>query len=131
MPEPSPADLVRFIDGWRPQRIVVAGDFILDRYIYGNAERLSPDAPVPVLAVVREDEQPGGAANVCLDLRALHCGVACLGVVGQNDAGKRLKSRLAAGGCDVSGILAVSDRPSTIKQNFVGLAQQKNPQKMF
>jgi D-beta-D-heptose 7-phosphate kinase/D-beta-D-heptose 1-phosphate adenosyltransferase len=48
--------LINLLDRWQPRRIVVAGDFMLDRYAYGNAERLSPDAPVPVLAVERDGE---------------------------------------------------------------------------
>jgi D-beta-D-heptose 7-phosphate kinase / D-beta-D-heptose 1-phosphate adenosyltransferase len=128
---PSPDELVRFLDRWRSPRIVVVGDFMLDHYVYGNAERLSPDAPVPVLAVEREEFKPGGSANVCLDLRALRCGVTCLGVVGKDAAAGPLRAALRKAGCDVSGLIPVGDRPTTVKQNFVGLAQHRHPQKMF
>ncbi|MCX5662393.1 MAG: D-glycero-beta-D-manno-heptose 1-phosphate adenylyltransferase [Planctomycetota bacterium] len=131
MPVPSTADLIRFVDHWKTRRIVVAGDFMLDRYVYGNAERLSPDAPVPVLAVERQEDKPGGAANVCLALRALRCSVACLGVVGQDETGTLLRKILRQNRCDVSGILALDDRPTTVKQSLVGLAQHRHPQKMF
>ncbi len=104
---------------------------MIDHYIYGNAERLSPDAPVPVLAVEREEFKAGGSANVCLDLRALRCEVACLGVVGDDLQGRELRRRLQEAGCDVSGIIVAKDRPTTVKQNFVGLAQHRHPQKMF
>src|SRR5512140_3677296 len=106
-------DLIRLVDRWKSHKIVVAGDFMLDHYVYGNAERLSPDAPVPVLAVERQEHKPGGAANVCLDLAALRCRVSCLGVVGDDMNGMLLRNALAQAGCDVDGIIAVGDRPTT------------------
>lgn len=124
-------DLIGLLDRWRPRRIVAAGDFMIDHYIYGNAERLSPDAPVPVLAIEREEFKAGGSANVCLDLRALRCEVSCLGVVGDDFQGKELRRRLKEAGCDISGLIVADDRPTTVKQNFVGLAQHRHPQKMF
>lgn len=127
-----PADeLVRFVAGWRRRKIVVAGDFMLDRYVYGNADRLSPDAPVPVLWTKSSHSQPGGAGNVCRALRALQCDVACLGIVGDDEAGKQLREALEQDGCDTSGLIAAPDRPTTVKHDFVGLAQQRHPQKMF
>lgn len=124
-------ELIRLVDGWRAKRIVVAGDFMLDHHIYGHAERLSPDAPVPVLAVAREVDQPGGSSNVCLDLRALKCEVSCLGVIGDDHPGRRLAHALKRAGCEVAGLIVSPDRPTTVKQNFVGLAQHRHPQKMF
>jgi len=126
-------DLIRFVDRWKPRRILVVGDFMLDRYVYGNAQRLSPDAPVPVLAVEPEQEQwlPGGSANVCLDLVALRCKVDCLGVIGKDENGTKLAASLKERGCRVTGLVKTPDRPTTIKQNFVGLAQHRHPQKMF
>ena len=123
--------LIRLLVGWKSRRIVVAGDFMLDHYLYGNAERLSPDAPVPVLAVEREDLKPGGSANVCLGLRALRCEVVCLGVVGDDAPGRQLRIALEQAGCDTSGLVTVDDRPTTVKQNLIGLAQHRHPQKMF
>ena len=123
--------LIRFVDGWKTTSIIVVGDFMLDRYTYGNADRLSPDAPVPVLAVRRESYMPGGAANVCLDLRALRCDVSCVGVVGKDDMADHLRTALKERGCKVTGLVASNDRPTTVKHNFVGLAQHRHPQKMF
>ena len=104
---------------------------MLDRHTYGNAERLSPDAPVPVLSVVRQEDRPGGAANVCLDLRALKCEVRTLGLVGDDEPGKRLSDALAQSGCDTSGLVVAPGRPTTVKHNYIGLAQHRHPQKMF
>ncbi len=111
--------------------MLVAGDFMLDRYAYGNADRLSPDAPVPVLAIEREEAKPGGAANVCLDLLALQCDVEAIGIIGEDSAGDHLRGELETRGCGTAGIIALPDRPTTVKHNFVGLAQHRHPQKMF
>jgi len=123
--------LIHFLDGWKCRRILVAGDFMLDRYTYGNAERLSPDAPVPVLAEERQESRPGGAANVCLDLRALRCDVACVGVVGDDPDGASVRDALQAAGCTTRGIVHCHGRPTTVKHSFIGLAQHRHPQKMF
>lgn len=126
-----PEQLVQLLTGWQPHRIVVAGDFMLDRYVYGNADRLSPDASVPVLAAQDSEHHPGGAAGLCLDLSALGCRVACVGVIGRDAAGNDVRNALADVGCDVKGLIAVADRRTTVKHNFVGLAQHRHPQKMF
>jgi D-beta-D-heptose 7-phosphate kinase/D-beta-D-heptose 1-phosphate adenosyltransferase len=128
---PTSNELIAFLDGWRQKHVVVVGDFMLDRYVYGDADRLSPDAPVPVLAARRTQQTPGGAANVCLDLLALGCKVSCLGVVGADAAGKELRKMLAGAGCRVEGLMVCPRRPTTVKHNFVGLAQHRHPQKMF
>lgn len=126
---------IRFLDRWptpsRAKRVVVAGDFMFDHYVYGNAQRLSPDAPVPVLAIEDQKWMPGGASNVCLDLIALRCKVTCLGIVGKDRTGYDLKKSLRETGCTVTGLVDDPSRPTTIKQNFVGLAQHRHPQKMF
>ncbi|MBI1374961.1 MAG: adenylyltransferase/cytidyltransferase family protein [Phycisphaera sp.] len=123
--------LIEIIDRWQTKRIVVVGDFMLDHMVYGNAERLSPDAPVPVLSVEREDFIPGGASNVCMDLVALKCEVTCLGVVGSDTSANKLMSRLSKAGCDTNGLITADDRPTTVKRSYVGLAQHRHPQKMF
>ncbi|QDU70230.1 D-glycero-beta-D-manno-heptose 1-phosphate adenylyltransferase [Mucisphaera calidilacus] len=125
------ADLLDRLDRWRSVRVVVVGDFMLDRYTYGNAERLSPDAPVPVLAVEREEVRPGGASNVCRQLAAMRCDVRALGVIGEDEAGGALVSALAAAGVDGSGLTRSVERPTTVKHSLVGLAQHRHPQKMF
>lgn len=124
-------DLITALDRWESKRVVVAGDFMLDRYAYGNADRLAPDAPVPVLAVQRTESMPGGAANVCLDLAALRCEVACLGLIGDDEPGETLSLALRNAGIDTAGLVASKGRPTTVKHNIVGLAQHRHPQKMF
>ncbi len=123
--------LIHLVDRWQTKKIVVAGDFMLDRYAYGDADRLSPDAPVPVLAVRRTEDKPGGSANVALCLAALDCAVMVLGVVGEDDTGRALRAALDAAGVETTGLVAEPGRPTTLKHNLVGLAQHRHPQKMF
>jgi len=125
------SDLLNLLDRWKPRRIIVVGDFILDRFIFGNAERLSPDAPVPVLAAERREHAAGGASNVCLDLAALRCKVEAVGVVGQDPHARTLRDALRDKGVNVVGLFTAEDRPTTVKHNFIGLAQHRHPQKMF
>jgi len=104
---------------------------MLDRLTYGDAERLTADAPVPVLAVRSREERAGGAANVCQDLVALGMDVTLVSVVGEDAEGARLIELLEEGGVDVSGVVRDGARPTTIKESLIGLAQHRHPQKMF
>jgi D-beta-D-heptose 7-phosphate kinase / D-beta-D-heptose 1-phosphate adenosyltransferase len=123
--------LIELIDRWQPRRVIVVGDFMLDEHLYGNAERLSPDAPVPILAVERQSQSPGGASNVCMDLAALRCEVTCIGVTGCDGAGEALRQKLWEAGCQMQYLLQDPGRPTTVKRSYVGLAQHRHPQKMF
>ncbi|MGD9690505.1 MAG: D-glycero-beta-D-manno-heptose 1-phosphate adenylyltransferase [Phycisphaerales bacterium] len=123
--------LLDHLAAWKPIRALVVGDFMLDRLSFGNADRLSNDAPVPVLHVQRTEERPGGSANVALDLAAMHARVRALGVVGDDRDGQELRRLLAAAGIDASAMVTDPTRPTTVKQSLIGLAQHRHPQKMF
>lgn len=123
--------LLAYLEDWKPFTALVVGDLMLDEHLYGDAERLSADAPVPILHVRRKEHRPGGAANVCLDLVALKGKVIAVGVVGDDEAGKLLRKELREQGVSDEGIEVDAARPTTIKQNLVGLAQARHPQKMF
>lgn len=110
---------------------LVVGDFMLDQHVHGAAERLSPDAPVPVLHATRFENSPGGAANVARCLRALKGDVACFGVVGADAEAHTLRSAIVEAGCDVTGLIEDPSRPTTVKRSMIGLAQHRHPQKMF
>lgn len=123
--------LLNRLNTYKPFTAMVVGDFMLDEQIYGAAERLSPDAPVPVLIEARKECTPGGAANVALCLWALKAEVLCFGVIGSDREGETLRRSIREAGCDVSGIIQDEDRPTTIKRSMIGLAQHRHPQKMF
>lgn len=111
--------------------VFVIGDFMLDEIISGDAERLSPDAPVPVLEVRSTQSRAGGAGNVARCLVAMGARVECFGAVGADKEGHLLTQLLEVEGIGTSNILQVEDRPTTVKRSIVGLAQHRHPQKMF
>src|SRR5438552_7493348 len=79
----------------RRARILVVGDVMLDHFIWGRVARISPEAPVPVVDFERESFMPGGAANVARNLSALNASAELFGIVGRDDAGKKLKALLS------------------------------------
>lgn len=123
--------LVSHLANWKPFTALVVGDFMLDQFHYGDAERLSADAPVPVLLVRRTEDRPGGAANVCLDLAAMGGRVRAFGVMGEDAEAGILRDSLTRQGVDASGLVADGSRPTTVKRSLIGLAQHRHPQKMF
>lgn len=123
--------LLQHLASWKPFTALVVGDFMLDEMWYGDAERLSADAPVPVLHVKRREHNPGGAANLCLDLAAMRGRVLAFGVAGADPEGRLLRACLADRGVDAEGLIEDEQRPTTVKRNLIGLAQARHPQKMF
>ena len=103
--------------------VLLIGDFMLDRYLYGAVLRVSPEAPVPVLKVDSRESRPGGAGSVAVDLSRLGAKVTCLGVVGNDNKADILRGKLTKLQIDVAGLLTVDDRPTTSKQKrLMGLA---------
>ncbi|MFK7758687.1 MAG: D-glycero-beta-D-manno-heptose 1-phosphate adenylyltransferase [Phycisphaerales bacterium] len=123
--------LLSTLADWKPFNAIVVGDFMLDQQLYGNANRLSPDAPVPVLHVTKQENQPGGAANLCLDLQAMHGNVHAIGIVGNDQEAHLLTSSLTDQHINTDSIISDPDRPTTVKRNLIGLAQGRHAQKMF
>jgi len=105
-------------------RVLVVGDLILDEFIWGSVERISPEAPVPVVRVERESAMPGGAANVACNVRALSGQASLLGVVGQDGGGKRLKQELEGRGISTEWINTDPRRPTTRKTRVIAHHQQ-------
>jgi len=126
--------LVPLLSHWHDFEMLLIGDFMLDQAQHGSAERLSPDAPVPVLLSRGEQDlqqTPGGSSNVALCASALGGRVRCFGVTGADNEGVTLRRLLAEAGCDSENLLQDSLRPTTVKRSIVGLAQHRHPQKMF
>jgi len=106
------------------RRIVVWGDLMLDRYLWGRVDRISPEAPVPVVEVERETFSLGGAGNVAANLRALGAEAALVGVVGVDSDGAQLLSALEERGVDVGGVIRDPARPTTVKTRVIAHSQQ-------
>ena len=130
-PAPKPGRLVEIMENLPPSPIALIGDLMLDRYLYGNAERLSPEAPVPVLHFQRQEHLAGGAGSVAADLSALGAQVRLVSAVGEDDNARLLCQHLKAVGVEDSAILNVAGRPTVCKLRLVGLAQHRHPQQMM
>jgi D-beta-D-heptose 7-phosphate kinase/D-beta-D-heptose 1-phosphate adenosyltransferase len=115
-------DLVR--SGFGRRTIIVVGDLMLDRYLWGQVERISPEAPVPVLKLQRESFTAGGAANVARNLAALGLDVRLGGVVGDDPARANLLATLARDGIRTDAVHAAPDRGTTVKTRVIGNHQQ-------
>ncbi len=105
------------------RRVLVAGDLMLDEFIWGKVSRISPEAPVPVVAVDRETFYPGGAANVARNLREFTPDASVLGLAGEDAAGARLRDLLAAGGIGTDGVVPRTG-PTTVKTRIIARTQQ-------
>jgi len=97
---------LELLDKFSTVHLLVIGDLMLDRFIWGDVERLSPEAPVPVLRVVSENASLGGAANVVQNIRALGGRVTACGIVGRDDPGKRVLHALRNAGAWISGVVS-------------------------
>lgn len=116
--------LLEIIDNFAQKKILVVGDLILDKYIWGEAERISPEAPVPVVEVVSESFRFGGAANVANNLRSLGAKVYAVGVIGQDQNGGQLRSMLLDTGVEVTGLFVDEARPTSVKTRVLARNQQ-------
>ena len=115
----DPKRLREVLSGFAGKRVLVIGDLMLDHYLWGYANRLSPEAPVPVVEVESETFRPGGAANVIHNLHGLGAEIAAIGVVGDDAEGEELKNLLAAERVDLSGTVIDPDRPTTSKMRVI------------
>lgn len=123
--------LLKTIGNLGAPKVLVVGDFMLDVYVYGDAVRISPEAPVPVLNVTGTEYRCGGAASVAADLAALGAAPVCLGVVGDDPDGQTLTDTLAAQGVDITALHRLADRPTVTKQRLIGLAQHRHKQQLM
>lgn len=104
--------------------ILVIGDLMVDRYIWGKVKRISPEAPVPVVEVTNEDLLLGGAANVAHNILSLGGKVYVAGIVGSDSVGRILIDRFRESGIGADGIIIDKDRPTTVKTRVIAHSQQ-------
>ncbi|TWE07423.1 D-glycero-beta-D-manno-heptose-7-phosphate kinase [Rudaeicoccus suwonensis] len=118
------ARLAEVLDILGNPRVLVMGDLIVDEYLWGVVDRVSPEAPVPVLRVERAENRPGGAANVAMNLEALGATTLCAGVVGDDTAGQNLTDTLRDHGIDTSAVVIDNTKKTTVKTRCIGGSQQ-------
>ena len=104
--------------------VLVVGDLMLDKYLWGRTNRISPEAPVPIVDINKIDYRPGGAANVALNLSALGCNVIIIGIIGSDSDGKNLLNLLKKYNIDCSKIVISDNRYTTVKTRIMSQDQQ-------
>ena len=109
---------------FKQKRVAIIGDIMLDEYIWGTVGRISPEAPVPIVNVVRESRVPGGAGNVALNVAALGATPILFGIVGKDPAGQVLLEECQRRGVQTDGVLQDCRRTTTIKTRIVAHNQQ-------
>jgi D-beta-D-heptose 7-phosphate kinase/D-beta-D-heptose 1-phosphate adenosyltransferase len=120
---PQDGDILASIERLRAARVLCIGDVMLDHYVYGTSERLSPEAPVPVLAIDSETHNLGGAGNVLRNLAALGAGMSFVSVVGSDAAGREVQNLLSAlDGAEIH-VLVQPQRVTTVKTRFIAINQ--------
>ena len=120
----DPRTMVALVEsGWHNAKVLVVGDVMLDKYIWGEVERISPEAPVPVVRAAWQDEKPGGAANVAMNLAGLGACVTLCGFGGGDPEQERLESLLADAGVEPL-LIPVAGQPTTTKLRILAGNQQ-------
>ena len=117
-------EIVRLLESnWDEKHILVVGDVMLDKYIHGNVDRISPEAPVPVVQATLRSQQPGGAANVAMNLAGLGSRSTVIGFAGDDEDGAALSGLLKAAGVNAD-LVIVPGMPTTSKLRILGGSQQ-------
>lgn len=120
----DPVRLRALIAAFAGRRLLVAGDLMLDEFIWGKVSRISPEAPVPVVSVTGESYYPGGAANVARNVREFTARTAVVGRIGRDPHGRRLLDLLESCGIDTSGIEEDPAAATTVKTRIIARNQQ-------
>src|SRR5262245_13878217 len=124
-------DLIGRVEQLGRPRVLVVGDVILDRYVWGFAERISQEAPVPLLRVDQREHRLGGAASVATMLQALGAEVRLIGGVGRDHEAAVVRGMLSEGGIVARWVMALEDRTTSLTERYIGAAQDRHPQQMI
>ena len=117
--------LIAYIKNFSKAKVLVIGDLMMDEFIYGRAERISPEAPVPVVHVVERKYSLGGAANVLNNIQALNGKGFLCGVVGNDEMGRRFASDIKKLGATTRGVISERNRPTTVKTRIIADQRQQ------
>jgi rfaE bifunctional protein kinase chain/domain len=116
--------LEEVFDGFSGLKALIVGDVMIDSYIWGKVERISPEAPVPVISITSKEIRLGGAANVAKNIAALGATPVLCSVVGDDHDGKSFMELLQSRGMDTRGIITSNDRMTTVKERMLSASQQ-------
>ena len=115
----SPEQLSKLFQDFNQQKIIIIGDIMLDSYVWGKVERISPESPVPIVSVSKKEVRLGGAANVAMNIAALGATPILCSVVGNDDAADTLHKLLLQFKMTAQGILKSKDRKTTVKTRIM------------
>src|SRR5882672_2585247 len=115
--------LQQIFESFNNLSVLILGDVMLDSYIWGAVERISPEAPVPVVRVKKKDFRLGGAGNVALNIQSLGAKPILCALIGNDDDGKKLLQCLTDNGISKEGIIISNDRPTTVKTRVIASHQ--------
>lgn len=114
----------KLVEKFGNSKALLVGDIMLDSFVYGGVSRISPEGPIPVLSVTREDTMLGGAGNVFANLRALGCQVEVVAAIGQDSAGREIMDCIEDMGGSVDGLFIDDSRPTILKTRYLSQNQQ-------
>ncbi|MFH1420905.1 MAG: D-glycero-beta-D-manno-heptose-7-phosphate kinase [Candidatus Aenigmatarchaeota archaeon] len=117
-------ELIKFINEFENKRILIIGDVMLDRYVFGSIERISSEAPIPIVSTNSEQSSLGGAANVAKNVRVLCNNVFLAGVIGNDEAGVEVKNLLVKAGINKEAVIFDHKRHTTVKTRLIAQHQQ-------
>jgi D-beta-D-heptose 7-phosphate kinase/D-beta-D-heptose 1-phosphate adenosyltransferase len=124
-------NLLKTLTNLGSPKVLVVGDFMLDVYIYGDAVKISSEAPVPVLKITKTEYRCGGAGSVAANIAALGARAYCLGIMGDDRDSEILQEKLLEAGADIDGLFKAENRPTISKQRLIGLAQHLHRQQLI
>jgi rfaE bifunctional protein kinase chain/domain len=118
------SELSNLIEKFSSLRVLVIGDLMVDAYTWGKVNRISPEAPVPVVNVIKRESRLGGAGNVVLNIASLGAKPYVCSVIGDDSIGETLQGILKESGLSIDGIIVEKDRPTTVKERVIAGSQQ-------
>lgn len=116
-------DLDKIFAGFSATNVLVVGDIMIDAYLWGKVDRISPEAPVPVVSVTKKEYRLGGAANVALNLKALGANPIICGTYGDDEAGTALHRLFIDNQLSTSGLVQTQSKPTTVKTRVISAGQ--------
>lgn len=116
----SPQVIAEIFEKFKHQSALIIGDVMIDSYIFGKVERISPEAPVPIVNIERKENRPGGAANVALNVKALGAQAFLVAATGKDPEAKLFRAMMEENGVNCQGLLPIDQKPTTIKTRVIG-----------
>lgn len=117
-------NVTEIFDAFKQLNIIIIGDVMLDSYVWGNVERISPEAPVPVVNVIKQEKRLGGAANVALNIQALGANPILCSVIGDDEEANNLEKLLQQQNMTTEGLIRANKRITTVKHRILAGSQQ-------